>query len=250
MMRTTALSRGYFHGLRLTGSTSWKSCKVCQRNLVKSCPMMTQWKLVPCGRYECINHCAILEVNQPCRILFSYTWRSVQTHHLLMKCTLWYAQDLLPLVQAVYHKYPQQGRQWVKDFLALNHLEGYQKRCVTPYMHSLVFHVPAQICQFGNLIRFSGQGNYINKIVENAKYFVYMFRCWKKQWCGKAHLLLLQPTWPLWGGHSHGEASGVTPTLQALEEAVFEEEPWVLGCWNSRTKETAKGDLRDFFSFF
>ena len=32
-----------------------------------------------------------------------------------------------------------------EDFLALNRLEGYQHKNVTPYMHSLVYHVPDQI---------------------------------------------------------------------------------------------------------
>ena len=51
-----------------------------------------------------------------------------------------------------------QAKQWILDFVALSRLEGYQRKCVTPYMHNLVYHVPAQIRLYGNLLRFSGQG--------------------------------------------------------------------------------------------
>ena len=46
----------------------------------------------------------------------------------------------------------------MKDFLALGRFEGYQKKFVTSYIHCLVYHVPQQIRQYGNLLMFSGQG--------------------------------------------------------------------------------------------
>jgi len=44
-------------------------------------------------------------------------------------------------------------------FLSLSaRCEGFQKKNVTPYMHCLVYHVPAVIKNYGNLKQFSGQG--------------------------------------------------------------------------------------------
>ena len=54
-----------------------------------------------------------------------------------------------------------QAQQWVIDFVDLGRLEGYQKKNVTPYMHCLVYHVPHQIRTHGNILKFSGQGIYI-----------------------------------------------------------------------------------------
>ena len=51
-------------------------------------------------------------------------------------------------------------KEWINDFIGLGHLlEGHQKKCVTPYMHILAYHVPDQIKRHGNIRRFSGQGN-------------------------------------------------------------------------------------------
>lgn len=38
------------------------------------------------------------------------------------------------------------------------HYEGYTRKSVTPYMHILVFHVPQMIQKYGNIKKFSGQG--------------------------------------------------------------------------------------------
>ena len=54
----------------------------------------------------------------------------------------------------------QDTKEWINDFIGLGHLlEGHQKKCVTPYMHILAYHVPDQIKRHGNIRRFSGQGN-------------------------------------------------------------------------------------------
>ena len=50
----------------------------------------------------------------------------------------------------------------MKEFLELGrHCDGYQKSCVTPYMHILVFHVPDFIKANGNIKQFSCQGTTI-----------------------------------------------------------------------------------------
>jgi hypothetical protein len=49
----------------------------------------------------------------------------------------------------------------LEEFLKLGHeerLEGFQKKFVTPYIHCMVYHVPSQLRQHGNLLKFSGQG--------------------------------------------------------------------------------------------
>ena len=57
-----------------------------------------------------------------------------------------------------------QAQQWIRDFLDLSRLEGYQRKNVTPYMHCLVYHVPQQIRTHGNIIKFSGQGSVMTHI--------------------------------------------------------------------------------------
>ena len=72
------------------------------------------------------------------------------------------------------------NRLWIRDFLNLSRLEGYQKKNVTPYMHCLVYHVPQQIRTHGNIIKFSGQGRahicndtYIHGRVEHTCMYTY-----------------------------------------------------------------------------
>jgi len=49
-----------------------------------------------------------------------------------------------------------QVKDWVMLFLSLSaRCEGFQKKNVTPYMHCLVYHVPAVIKNYGNLKQFS-----------------------------------------------------------------------------------------------
>ena len=67
-----------------------------------------------------------------------------------------------------------QIRTWMEDFLALHdkhHLEGYAKRNVTPYMHILLYHVPALINRHGSIKPFSGQG--VEKNNDDAKKIFY-----------------------------------------------------------------------------
>ena len=73
-----------------------------------------------------------------------------------------------------------QAQQWIRDFLNLSRLEGYQKKNVIPYMHCLVYHVPQQIRTHGNIIKFSGQGRahicndtYIHGRVEHTCMYTY-----------------------------------------------------------------------------
>ena len=49
-------------------------------------------------------------------------------------------------------------KKWMKDFLELT--EGHQKASVTPYMHVLAYHVHDQIRRFGNIRKYSGQGEF------------------------------------------------------------------------------------------
>ena len=50
-----------------------------------------------------------------------------------------------------------QANQWVKDFVSVE-AEGYQLARVTPYMHSMVYHVPGMMKTLGHVKPFSGQG--------------------------------------------------------------------------------------------
>ncbi len=55
--------------------------------------------------------------------------------------------------------YVCQAKQWVRSFVALGgQLQGHQKKYVTPYMHSMVYHVPRMLRLYGNIKKFSGQG--------------------------------------------------------------------------------------------
>jgi hypothetical protein len=56
---------------------------------------------------------------------------------------------------------------WVNDFLALGSLGRKGFDSVTPYMHCLVYHVPFFTKQYGNRLRFSGQG--LEKINDDIK---------------------------------------------------------------------------------
>ena len=52
----------------------------------------------------------------------------------------------------------------INNFLGLGrdlHLEGFQKKYVTPYMHCMVYHIPEQIRQHGSILKFSGQSMHI-----------------------------------------------------------------------------------------
>ena len=80
------------------------------------------------------------------------------TFHQLMTSTVKKVQQVLYQYNYMDFTLTPQAVQWVHNFLALNRLEGYKKKCVTPYMHSLVYHVPAIVQEHGNLICFSGQG--------------------------------------------------------------------------------------------
>ena len=51
------------------------------------------------------------------------------------------------------------AKKWLSDFVGLSKcLDGHQKNRVTPYMHILVYHVPAMMKKFGSIRYFSGQG--------------------------------------------------------------------------------------------
>jgi hypothetical protein len=66
------------------------------------------------------------------------------------------------------------AKQWVEDFVSLGSvgkLEGFQKKYVTPYIHCMVYHVPQQLRQHGNLLQFSGQG--VEKNNDHAKHNFY-----------------------------------------------------------------------------
>ena len=50
-------------------------------------------------------------------------------------------------------------KSWVVKFCNLgNHLPGYEKAKVTPYIHCLMCHIPHMMCRFGNIRQFSGHG--------------------------------------------------------------------------------------------
>lgn len=51
-------------------------------------------------------------------------------------------------------------KRWMQDFLQLGELklEGYLPRNITPYLHTLLYHVPYFLQEHGSLIRFTGQG--------------------------------------------------------------------------------------------
>ena len=54
----------------------------------------------------------------------------------------------------------------MNEFLELGrHCDGYQKSCVTPYMHILVYHVPDFMKAYGNIKQFSCQGTYVRIII-------------------------------------------------------------------------------------
>jgi hypothetical protein len=60
------------------------------------------------------------------------------------------------------------AKTWLELFLSLNgELKGYQTYNVTPYMHCLVYHVPAMVDLYGPLARLSGQG--IEKLNDDIK---------------------------------------------------------------------------------
>ena len=47
----------------------------------------------------------------------------------------------------------------MKLFLTMAHeCDGYQPKCITPYMHIMAFHMPKCIEKFGSLWKFSCQG--------------------------------------------------------------------------------------------
>ena len=50
-------------------------------------------------------------------------------------------------------------RKWVLDFRSLSeHLEGYDSKSITPYIHVMVYHVPKMLKTYGSIKQFTGQG--------------------------------------------------------------------------------------------
>ena len=65
------------------------------------------------------------------------------------------------------HVLPQ-AKEWVNLFLTLStKCEGFQRKNITPYIHSLVYHVPEMIKKFGNIKQFSGQGKVSEFAIES-----------------------------------------------------------------------------------
>lgn len=60
-------------------------------------------------------------------------------------------------------------KSWVDLFLSIGHVrKGYQCRNVTPYIHTLLYHIPTFVQRYGNLMKFSGQAvEKNNDIVKN-----------------------------------------------------------------------------------
>jgi hypothetical protein len=51
------------------------------------------------------------------------------------------------------------ARKWVLDFRSLSeHLEGYDSKSITPYIHVMVYHVPKMLKTYGSIKQFTGQG--------------------------------------------------------------------------------------------
>lgn len=52
-----------------------------------------------------------------------------------------------------------QAKEWVIQFTTLGQkYEGFQRKHVTPYMHAMVFCVPVMMRMYGDMRKFSGQG--------------------------------------------------------------------------------------------
>ena len=59
-------------------------------------------------------------------------------------------------------------KSWVVKFCNLgNHLPGYGKAKVTPYIHCLMCHIPHMMCRFGSIRQFSGHG--VEKLNDDAR---------------------------------------------------------------------------------
>lgn len=53
----------------------------------------------------------------------------------------------------------EESKKWINEFLDLGRsLEGYDSKCITPYMHILVYHVPQLMKMYGGIKQFTGQG--------------------------------------------------------------------------------------------
>jgi hypothetical protein len=56
-------------------------------------------------------------------------------------------------------EFQRTASQWILDFLSIP-MQGHSKANVTPYMHMLAVHVSEQIDLYGDIRRFTGQGQY------------------------------------------------------------------------------------------
>jgi len=64
-------------------------------------------------------------------------------------------------VKLYFHVKLLQAKEWVETFTSLgSSCQGYTKEKVTPYMHSMVYHVPRMMTLHKGVRKFSGQGNY------------------------------------------------------------------------------------------
>ena len=68
---------------------------------------------------------------------------SYRYHQQLLNVKLHLSDDVV---------FTMQAKQWVWDFVELgDEMQGYQRICVTPYMHCMTFHVPQHLARLSKL---------------------------------------------------------------------------------------------------
>ena len=101
---------------------------------------------------------------------------------------------------------------WVNDFLALGSLG---RKCVTPYMHCLAYHVPFFTKKYGKLLRFSEQG--IEKIYDDI---TNIYHSKTNKWDAKVDTLQVRKRIEHWHQRTARVIRETTPKVRTSIEVI------------------------------
>ena len=90
----------------------------------------------------------------------------MENGHLLLMCKSPTLPILLYHHLLVWNENMQQGKEWIEIFHSMDdRCMGYKPHRVTPYMHTMVYHVPYYIQKHSNIKMFSCQGMQIYMLI-------------------------------------------------------------------------------------
>ena len=74
-------------------------------------------------------------------------------------CDLYHLITALDVDETTGNQIFENGKQWINLFCSLGgKRQGYEKACITPYMHFIPYHIPKFVSDHGALNMFTGQG--------------------------------------------------------------------------------------------